>query len=121
MSKEEPPQWAVERADDLCAQILERATDTDYGIGVSLDARDLIARALGEAAPQWRTDMEDAPRDGTCILIYAEGVQFVAFWAVSIEEGDGQWVIARSPGMAFIVRDPTHWMPLPDAPEVEND
>lgn len=102
------PQWAVERAGELAAMWNDPGQEA------------AIARALGEAAPQWRTDMEDAPRDGTCILIYAEGVQFVAFWAVSIEEGDGQWVIARSPGMAFIVRDPTHWMPLPAAPEASN-
>ena len=100
------PQWAAEKAKELAAMW------NDPG---QVDA---IARALAEAAPKWRTDLENAPKDGAHILIYAGGEQFVAFWDVSIEEGDGQWVIARSPGMAFIVRNPTHWMPLPAEPEV---
>src|SRR5690606_24325490 len=71
-------QWAVERADDLCAQILERATNTDYGIGVSLDARDLIARPLAEAAKPKVQPMETAPKDGTKIALLTAGNEWVA-------------------------------------------
>ena len=116
------PQWAVERAKELVTGVLSGAMaahdigQTPEETGIELAA--YVARALADAAPKWRTDLENAPKDGAHILIYAGGEQFVAFWAVSIEEGDGQWVIARSPGMAFIVRNPTHWAELPAAPEV---
>lgn len=65
---------------------------------------------------EWRP-IESAPKDRE-VLIYAEktGEQFVAFWGTAIEDGDQQWTFARGDGISFIVRNPTHWMPLPEAP-----
>lgn len=64
-------------------------------------------------------DIATAPKDRDILVFAAEtGEQFVAFWGTAIEDGDTQWVFARSAGMAFVVRDPTHWMPLPAAPGI---
>lgn len=61
--------------------------------------------------------IETAPKDGEVLLYCAEtGEQFVAFLGTNPEDGEQQWVFARSPNISFIVRDPTHWMPLPGAP-----
>lgn len=64
--------------------------------------------------------IETAPKRGE-VLIYAEetGEQFVAFWGTSIEDGETAWCFARGSGVSFIVRDPTHWMPLPTPPAGE--
>ena len=68
---------------------------------------------------EWQ-DIKTAPKDAD-ILLYASitNEQFVAFWGTCIEDCDGAWVFARSPGVSFIVRNPTHWMPLPAPPSQE--
>jgi len=65
---------------------------------------------------EWQ-DIETAPKDGD-ILLYCEETdeQFVAFWGTDPEDNDQQWVFARGDGFAVIVRDPTHWHPLPPPP-----
>lgn len=70
---------------------------------------------------RWRC-ISTAPRDRD-VLIYAveTGEQFVAFWGTCIEDGDQQWTFARGDGVAFIVRDPSHWMPLPDPPVIKGE
>lgn len=69
-----------------------------------------------ERASKWQP-IETAPKRGE-VLIFCEETSemFVAFWGTDPEDGDQQWVFARSPQVSFIVRDPTHWMPLPGAP-----
>jgi hypothetical protein len=65
---------------------------------------------------EWQP-IETAPTRGDVLLYCAEtGEQFVAFLGTSMEEGDQEWVFARGPDLAFIVRDPTHWQPLPEPP-----
>lgn len=64
---------------------------------------------------EWRP-ISTAPKDGD-ILVYADGEQFVAFWGTAIEDGSGAWVFARGINVAFIVRSPTHWQPLPAPPK----
>lgn len=61
--------------------------------------------------------IETAPSNGEILLYCKEtGEQFVAFLGTCIEDGERDWVFARSKDISFIVRDPTHWMPLPSPP-----
>lgn len=61
--------------------------------------------------------IEDAPKDGTWVLVYADGVQVVAkyvwddnwHWATHLDNSNGLKVHQTC--------KPTHWMPLPAAPE----
>ena len=68
----------------------------------------------------WRP-IETAPRDGTRILVFdpVHG-QRTAQLLTAMEDGDEQWIYARSLGssaVAFLCR-PTHWKPLDDPPYV---
>ena len=80
----------------------------------------LIARLrAAEARQQWRP-ISEAPRDGTWMLTSdpVHGMR-VAGLMTAIEDGDEQWVYARTLGssaVAFICH-PTHWLPLPPPPE----
>lgn len=57
--------------------------------------------------------IETAPKDGADVLVYGEGSYAVASW--NGEEwrdmGDIGWA-----GMYGDGNQPTHWMPLPEAP-----
>jgi hypothetical protein len=58
----------------------------------------------------WRT-METAPRDGTQVLVFGGH-----FRQPTIAPADGDWWRwGKTEGFTV----PTHWMPLPDAPEVQ--
>ncbi len=72
---------------------------------------------------QWRT-METSPKDGSRILIFDEAI-FIASWddnaVFEIGENDIRpgWVIfdCEDPYYSFSLDDPSHWMPLPEAPK----
>jgi hypothetical protein len=53
--------------------------------------------------------IETAPKDGTDILVYDNGVMFVTSW-VDVDGWQGWWETGR------VEPPPTHWMPLPDPP-----
>ena len=68
---------------------------------------------------EWQP-IDSAPRDGDVLIFVKEtGEQFVAYWGTAIEDGDQAWTFARGNGLSFIVRNPTHWMPLPSPPATE--
>jgi hypothetical protein len=65
-----------------------------------------------DLVPQWQ-DIETAPKDGTFILAFGNGVaihncHYIAEWS----EGDG-WICSYSD----VDVTPSHWMPLPNPPE----
>ena len=65
-----------------------------------------------DLAPQWQ-DIATAPKDGTFILAFGNGVaihncHYIAEWS----EGDG-WICSYSD----VDVTPSHWMPLPTPPE----
>jgi hypothetical protein len=63
--------------------------------------------------------IETAPKDER-ILVYSPSYKecFVVFFAWSIDDmKDTQWVIAKGEDVTFVVRDPSHWMPLPTPPK----
>lgn len=86
-----------------------------------------VYRAMWAAAPQppesgWRTDMENAPRDGTPILAWTVH-QNAAFAKDAI--GDGwacasviRWIDHNGGGWTWngLAGAHTHWRPLPDPP-----
>lgn len=80
---------------------------------------------------EWRT-MESAPKDGTPVIVFREGRQYVARW----HERWGTWgvsaaVIPSEPDSPFVdigrkafgglvfAEGPTHWQPLPEPPVTE--
>ena len=67
--------------------------------------------------------IETAPRDGTHILVLMEGAVIEAWWETGFEEWLGNWDCVTLPshgcGCCYSSNaEPTHWMPLPAAPEV---
>jgi hypothetical protein len=66
----------------------------------------------------WRP-IETAPDDKQ-ILICQDGEIAVARCMTAAEDGSVDWIIWRRLGpdaMAVVMPAPTHWMPLPPAPE----
>lgn len=78
----------------------------------------------------WR-DIESAPKDGTPILAFRNVVRWqpkaptfmaVIAWMANKMHPQGSWSIADwnhggyDYGPSWTFHDPTHWMPLPDAP-----
>jgi hypothetical protein len=60
--------------------------------------------------------IDTAPKDGNCVLLTTSGANkfsgmYVAYWSDGIDE----WKYS----VEAIIRNPTHWMPLPEAPKVK--
>lgn len=68
---------------------------------------------------EWQP-IETAPKDGSRILGWAKSkngsddLRLVIFWDQTSPEG-ARWIVAFN---AFWHFEPTHWMPLPEPPEV---
>lgn len=93
--------WEVER--DYGALVLEAGKQLD---------------TLLAAIPRWRP-IETAPRDGTEILGYEARLRIgglMSYERESVGVTRGMW--ATTDG--GYQRTPTHWMPLPAAPEESN-
>ena len=61
---------------------------------------------------QWQP-IETAPTDGTAVLTYAPGKYgLIPLFSVARYHPDAGWCVDE-------LRDVTHWMPLPDPPEVK--
>lgn len=95
-----------------------RGTNNIYRNPDGPEAAAIISELVERIEGVWQ-DIETAPRDRDVLLFAAEtGEQFAAFYGTAMEDGDKQWVFARGKDIAFIVRNPTHWMPLPPPPSV---
>jgi len=74
------------------------------------------------AAPQWQP-IETAPKDGTNILLLIDEWAIEGYWRLSKwPSGSPRWDVIGLPshGCGCCSEpdpEPTHWMPLPDAPE----
>lgn len=121
------PQWALERADEIVKGAdFERLRGYEQPVyqvyGGELEAlKDSIARALAEAAPKWRTDMENIPRDGAPFIVgglvqHVNGNQWWESHVVWLDDETGE--IPADCECPFDLEDFEHWMPLPKAPEV---
>jgi hypothetical protein len=89
--------------------------------GVSDHQAKVIGDLLGKLAAaleahQWRP-IDTAPRDGKVILGFPKIYAVVGYtdWAGEwVEDDASDWWCA-----SLLVPQPTHWMPLPNPPEVE--
>jgi hypothetical protein len=77
-----------------------------------------ILDEIAAEIPVWKP-IETATNDKKIIVYspkYGECFAVRRMWNAD-DMSDSQWVIARSEDTTFIVRDATHWMPLPAAPK----
>lgn len=67
---------------------------------------------------EWQP-IETAPKDGTTILLW-EGESGTECWVVPVTGSwdCGEWTLTCH---GFSTLAPSHWMPLPDRPEVSED
>lgn len=68
---------------------------------------------------EWRP-FETAPKDGTDLLVFhpEAGVSIVVYHWTHYGDGPHRWQTTDGTVLTYA---PTHWMPLPDAPEVSDD
>lgn len=59
---------------------------------------------------KWQT-IETAPKDGTNVLVWDHNESFIAWW----DKRERTWWRRD----AIIHLYPTHWMPLPNPPEIK--
>jgi len=55
---------------------------------------------------KWQ-DISTAPKDGTSVLVVADGQYFVAWWSAGWTRAGDDYDLSV---------EPTHWMPLPSYP-----
>ena len=76
----------------------------------------IVAALVDARAPHWES-IDTAPKDGTRILIADVAYVTQGFWDRETEDEGGQcW---REDNPDWERAHPTHWMPLPDPPEVK--
>lgn len=92
--------------------------------GALREACDLAEQAIATAlrvaaAPAWRFDMENAPRDGSAVLIFADGEVGFGWYDDGLdpdgnpyEEPGWYWFDQHEQGPT----EPTAWQPLPSPP-----
>lgn len=63
--------------------------------------------------------IETAPKDGNDIIVFCDDTNemMVAFWNKKYEG----WQFAMGHYDGAHVCSPSHWMPLPEPPEIDND
>lgn len=98
----DPPEWATRE------EVIKAARH--YINYWKIEARQRNAQwleAIKPRPPAWQP-IETAPKDGTLVLLFEDGVQYIAHWA---ETAGGQFF-----NDAEYQHNPTHWMPLPTPP-----
>lgn len=103
---------ANQKARELLAEAIGRPVDflDTFGDGFCItkdEALRAITRALAQQPEGWRS-IETAPKDGTRVLICHTGWYSPVVGRFELRE----WLDDEQ-----MVRLPTHWMPLPAAPE----
>jgi len=94
---------------------VERELRAEYIVGKSgyvpneLDWADTIAAYIKTQG--WQP-IETAPRDGHQVDLWAEDCRFTNCWWRF-----GRWVYEVYPDQIEDVKEPTHWMPLPEPPK----
>ena len=73
----------------------------------------VLLRDTPETVSPWRTDIENAPRDGRDILIVCKGDTYVVYPECGL--GNYDW---QSNEYCFENENITHWMEIPELPEL---
>ena len=83
-----------------------------------MDWRETMQRMLTrmEETDRWQP-IETAPKDGSYVLLAGKRREDIAsgYWLQYAYAGNGAWI------WPFVLKDPTHWMPLPKAPAMQED
>lgn len=72
-------------------------------------------QAAWNAREEWRP-IAEAPRDGTHMQLYRPEIQFVGYWATKAK----CWCI-NAPGLPVMEPPPTHFRPLPEPPNLNEN
>lgn len=116
-------------ARDVIAKAIDKAF-TDYGLRIDWRLRDATVGAILAELPSapepvrlelaallnpWRP-IEEAPKDGTEILVYTtdQSAWYVVFW--DDEPGCPSHPWQTPDGISYHRDVPTHWLPLPAPP-----
>lgn len=107
---------------EIIASLLDQARDKDaLANGDPNSIFTFDANVLREAAlmlfavNDWVSVKDALPRKETDVLVWLESLNGIA---VAQYDGDGEWLEADE---CNITRRVTHWMPLPDAPEEDEE
>lgn len=66
---------------------------------------------------EWKT-IDSAPKDGTNILLYSESLAVEGYWSAERKRfSEVGYSFVGCGCCADVLEPPTHWMPLPKAPE----
>ena len=73
----------------------------------------------GAQEARWQP-IETAPKDAELLLLYDEQEESVraGFWD-AVEVSPAAWTATETQGLTCGIIKPTHWMPLPDPPSLE--
>lgn len=95
--------------DEIVEQRKRTLAQAIYALGKALK-NDL------ETSCGWQP-IETAPKDAR-ILVYTDDTQecFVVSHMTCVNDGSQEWVCARIDNGAIVIKNPTHWMPVPAAP-----
>ena len=89
----------------------------------SMNMGDCMSEALEAALSAMWQPIETAPKDGTLFLVHcAQSIYHpqahCCFWMEDYDDDYGEWVITSiGTGEEYCEIQPTHWMPMPGAPE----
>jgi len=69
--------------------------------------------------PHWRTDIENAPRDGSDILgVIGDFNHVLHYYHSELSEAMGDFRVWHSDEWSYKDEDITHWMPIPEIPKL---
>jgi hypothetical protein len=81
----------------------------------------LVSELIQEATKpkeQWQP-IETAPKNGTDVLVFASGSIYTAYWNMEYNAWMAHNTKNGLPSFISLKYGVTHWMPLPDTPEIE--
>lgn len=101
-------------------EALHRPNDSEYlcGIGTCLDSIDTDSFEVSSTYPAWISAKDKLPDEMENVLVFTEGcidVGYLTRGRFGLMRWETDYVDEW--GDREILKDVTHWMPLPDAPE----
>lgn len=97
----------------ICAACAERPLCTDIG-NICFEVACINNAPKIEATPKWIPCSERLPEKDVSVLIYAAGHRVTAYF----DAVKGVFRLTETDGLFYLPSAVTHWMPLPEPPEV---